>query len=91
MEMGVKGTGVIAASAAVSTMPVNVYGVVVVGTATAGSVKLLDGGVSGTELFHAETPNTAGWSYFCSIPNGLKFATSCYCTLANAKATILYK
>jgi len=76
----------------VTTAPCLVHTLEAVGTGTAGSVTLKDGGSSGTTRWVSETPAVAGDSH--AIPfgtrdeDGLWFSNGLYVTLSNAKANI---
>jgi hypothetical protein len=83
----------VASSAAVKATAGRVYGVIAYPTATAGSVIIKNGGTGGTAVLQIDTPAsaTAAVPSVVLIPHWIDCSTDIWCTLSNAKATVLYK
>lgn len=80
------------ASGAVKAAAGTVGAFTAIATGTAGYVQLRDGGAAGTIIYRVDTPANAGQSVHCWFPgDGLQFATSIYCELSNATASVGYE
>jgi hypothetical protein len=79
---------VIAASAAISAKAGRVLGVGITAGADAASVKIMDGGASGTQK--TATLNAAiGVSQYQSFPNGIQCSTSIYATITGTTPEVM--
>lgn len=81
-------------SETVKTGQGEIFAVTVEGTATGGSVSLKDGGSSGTEIFHFETPAAATFRETVAFNIhgfGLEFSTDLYAAVSNANVVTYYQ
>lgn len=67
-----------------------VRGIVLSDTTTAGSLKLRDGGISGTILFSLDTPSTAFVSNILIPGEGILFTTDVYVEIDNLSSVVVF-
>lgn len=90
MEIAGIGSGQITASADVTTAACVVWAITFTSGSDAGSVSLVDGGASGTEVWKVDGKATAAKDLTTHIAftKPLKFGTSCYATLAGTGSAV---